>query len=116
MSGDWADAKGHLARGTPRGEGWLAELLAENDPRLLIIQLHPDFLSPGIREAVRAAGKRTSLNAWTLAPETERASCAAVFARGIDIAVTNAPESCASQRDQTVASPDAAVPSRSPAP
>ena len=98
----------------PRGDSWLAELLAAKDPRLLIIQLHPDFLSSRILQTVRNAGKRTSINAWTLAPETKLASCSAVFARGIDIAVTNAPESCASQRDELIASPSAAAPSPAP--
>ena len=98
----------------PGGESWLAELLAQNDPRLLIIQLHPDFLSSRIRQAIREAGKRTSINAWTLAPETDVASCSAVYARGIDIAVTNAPESCAAQRDQAIVSPSAAAPSPAP--
>jgi glycerophosphoryl diester phosphodiesterase len=98
----------------PRGEQWLAELLAKRDPRLLLIQLHPDFLSERVREAVRAAGKRTSINAWTLAPETAAASCTDVFARGIDVAVTNAPKSCAGQRDQAIASSSAAAPSRAP--
>jgi len=53
----------------PRGERWLAELLARKDPRLVVIQLHPDFLSSQILRTVREAGKRTSINAWTLAPD-----------------------------------------------
>ena len=98
------------------GERWLAALLAKNDPRLLIIQLHPDFYSRKILQAVRDGGKRTSMNAWTLAPETDAASCDATYARGIDIAVTNAPASCASQRDRMFAAPSAAAAPPSPAP
>jgi len=96
------------------GERWLKALLAKNDPRLLIIQLHPDFYSRRILQAVRDGGKRTSMNAWTLAPETDGASCDAAYARGIDIAVTNAPESCASQRDRMFATPSAPAPSPAP--
>ena len=99
----------------PSGESWLAELLARHDPRLLIIQLHPDFLSTAILQKVHDAGKRASINAWTLVPETNAASCSAAFARGIDVAVTNAPESCVRQRDQAFAAPSAAE-ARSPAP
>jgi glycerophosphoryl diester phosphodiesterase len=84
----------------PRGERLLAELLGRHDPNLLIIQLHPDFLSPEILRAIGEAGKLASINAWLLAPESDAATCDVVFAHGIDIAVTNAPESCAQQRDQ----------------
>jgi glycerophosphoryl diester phosphodiesterase len=83
----------------PRGEEWLAELLAANDSRLLSIQLHPDFLSDDLVRRVHAAGKVASLNAFQLAPETEGATCTHVFELGVDIAVTNAPEACAKQRD-----------------
>lgn len=83
----------------PNGRRWLADLLARRDPNLRIIQLHADFLSDEVLHAVRDAGKLASLNAWQLAPETEGARCDAVFARGIDIAVSDLPESCVRQRD-----------------
>jgi glycerophosphoryl diester phosphodiesterase len=83
----------------PDGKRWLAELLATRDPHLVSIQLHLDLLSDELVDEVRAAGKLASLNAWRLAPETDDASCAAVFAHGIDIAVTDAPESCVRQRE-----------------
>jgi len=106
----------------PKGQLWLAELLAKHDPNLLIIQLHPDFLSSEIQSAIRDAGKLSSINAWRLAPEAEAANCTAVFARGIDISVTNAAESCTKQRDEVRAaqagrreSPGVTRGSRSPA-
>jgi glycerophosphoryl diester phosphodiesterase len=84
----------------PRGEAWLGELLAAHDPRLLSIQLHPDFLSDDLVRRVHAAGKVASLNAFQLEPETDGATCARVFELGVDVAVTNAPETCAMQRDE----------------
>ena len=97
-----------------KGERFLAALLAKKDPRLLIIQLHPDFYSRRILQAVRDGGKRTSMNTWMLVPETEGASCDAAYARGIDIAVTNAPQSCVTQRDRMFAAPSAPAPSPAP--
>jgi len=88
---------------SPRGaraEHWLAELLAKEDSRLLLIQLHPDFLSSDLLQRIHASGKVTSLNAWQLTPEENGATCARVFELGIDVAVTNAPEPCVKQRDE----------------
>jgi hypothetical protein len=88
----------------PNGERLLAELLASNDPHLVLIQLHPDFLSSRILGSIHASEKLASLNAWLLAPEETGASCARVFELGIDVAVTNAAGSCAKQRDEARAS------------
>jgi hypothetical protein len=88
----------------PEGKRWLAELLAKRDSHLLLIQLHPDFLSPEILEAIHQSDKLASLNAWLLAPETNGASCSKVFELGIDVAVTNAADLCAKQRDEARAS------------
>jgi hypothetical protein len=88
----------------PRGDHWLAELLAKRDPRLVLIQLHPDFLSSQILGAIREQEKLTSLNAWLLASEANGSSCTRVFELGIDVAVTNATELCAKQRDEARAS------------
>jgi glycerophosphoryl diester phosphodiesterase len=84
----------------PRGEEWLQELLAARDPRLLLIALHPDFLSDELVRRVHAAGKVASLNAFQLEPETNGATCARVFELGVDVAVTNDPATCLKQRDE----------------
>jgi hypothetical protein len=92
----------------PRGKRarqWLTDLLAERDPGLVIVQLHPDFLSPEILREIRAGGKLASLNAWLLEPEVAGASCSRVFALGVDVAVTNAPAGCVQQRDEARVSP-----------
>jgi glycerophosphoryl diester phosphodiesterase len=106
------DARAALEAGPRgvRGEQLLAELLAKRDPHLLIIALHPDFLSKEIVSAVRASGKLTSLNAWQLAPEENGATCAHLFELGIDIAVTNAPAQCVRQRDEARASASQSTP------
>lgn len=82
----------------PRREEWLAELLAAHDPRLVSIQLHPDFLSDDLLRRVHGAGKVASLNSFQLERETDGATCARPFELGIDIAVSNAPEGCLKQR------------------
>jgi glycerophosphoryl diester phosphodiesterase len=87
---------------SPRGPDamrWLDELLAANDPRLMIIQLHPELLSSEVLGALRERGKLASIDSWRLAPESAQASCTLAFSHGIDIAVTDAPESCVRQRD-----------------
>src|SRR5262245_10283022 len=82
------------------GEEQLASLLAKQDPNLILIQLHPDFATDAILHAVRGAGKLTSLNAWQFTHETKGATCAAAYARGVDVAVTNAIDGCTKQRDE----------------
>jgi hypothetical protein len=94
----------------PHGEQWLAELLAKRDPHLVLIQLHPDFLSSEILRSIHASDKLASLNAWLLASEKSGASCAKVFDLGIDVAVTNAADLCAAQRDEARASPRRSTP------
>lgn len=84
----------------PRAERFLAELLAKRDPRLVLIQLHPDVLSDQILTAIHESEKLTSMNAWQLASEANGEACARVFALGIDVAVTNAAELCAKKRDE----------------
>ena len=101
---------------TPRGrhaDEQLADLLAAHDPRLLIIQLHPELLTPRNLMLIRQSGKLSSMDAWRLGTEYERpfwpfgrtAACAAVFAAGIDIAISNDPLSCAEQRDELALTP-----------
>jgi len=83
----------------PRGERWLRALLATPDSLLILIQLHPELMTPEVWPVVRASGKMTSLNAWLLDSEQVTATCSAVYALGIDVAVTNSPALCAKQRD-----------------
>jgi len=99
---------------SPRGrdaEAQLAELLAARDPRLLIIQLHPELVTPRNLRRIRQSGKLSSMDAWYLGAEYERpfagrtTACAAVFAAGIDIAVSNDPRACAEQRDRLALAP-----------
>lgn len=88
-------------------ESKLAELLALDDPRLLIIQLHPPLLSSDNLRRIRESGRLTSIDAWRLGSERRwsfwplrrTAACSEVFARGVDIAVTNSPQPCVQQRD-----------------
>lgn len=78
----------------------LAWALALDDPRLIIIEMDRDFVSPDrIREA-HAGGKLVSENSFRYQYTEERfsASCDEVFSQGIDIAVTNNPASCSQQR------------------
>ena len=96
---------------TPRGrhaDTQLADLLAARDARLLIIQLHPELATPRNLMLIRQSGKLSSMDAWRFGTEYARpfwpfsrtAACAAVFAAGIDIAISNDPLSCAEQRDE----------------
>jgi glycerophosphoryl diester phosphodiesterase len=87
-----------------RGMHWLGKLLEQRDPRLVLIQLHPDFVSPEILRQVHVSGKLASMDAWQLEPEENGATCARLFELGVDVAVTNAPELCAKQRDEARAS------------
>jgi len=88
------------------GERQLDRLLAMNDPRVAIIQLHPDMLTDANLAKIHASGKLASIDAWYVARERELplwpfppSACAQVFRRGIDIAVTDVPRACAEQRD-----------------
>jgi len=92
----------------PHADQQLADLLAANDPRLLIIQLHPELLTPRNLMMIRQSGKLSSMDAWRLGTEYQRpiwpfgrrAACSEVFEAGIDIAISNAARSCAEQRDR----------------
>jgi glycerophosphoryl diester phosphodiesterase len=76
-------------------------VLALNDPRLNIIEMDRDFISPDrIREA-HGVGKLVSENSFRYQYTEERfsASCGEVFSQGVDIAVTNNPVNCTKQRN-----------------
>lgn len=89
------------------GERKLSELLALDDPRLVIIQLHPKLLSDDNLRRIRESGRLASIDAWRLGSERRwsfwplrrTAACDEVFARGVSLAITNSPRPCAKQRD-----------------
>jgi glycerophosphoryl diester phosphodiesterase len=92
----------------PQGPGaqeQLERLLALADPRLVVIELHPEIRTPENLAAIHAAGKLASENAWHFGGEWtrwpfRRARCAPVFEAGIDIAISKVPEDCVRQRDR----------------
>ncbi len=91
----------------PRGPGaqqLLDRLLALGDENLLVIELHPEIRTAANIEAIHEAGKLASENAWHFGAERtwyrKQAMCSRVFARGIDIAITDLPASCVRQRDR----------------
>jgi glycerophosphoryl diester phosphodiesterase len=105
---------------TPAGddsEGKLSELLALDDPRLVIIQLHPKLLSDDNLRKIRESGRLASIDAWRLASERRwsfwpwrrTAACDEVFARGVGIAISNSPRPCAKQRDALRTDAEAAL-------
>ena len=89
------------------GDGGVRRIVEIPDPRIAVIGLRPDMLTAENAALIRAAGKRSSINAWTLVEERvepdgdlpRTAACDEAFRRGVDIAVTNDPEDCARQRD-----------------
>jgi len=89
-------------------ELYLDQLLAQNDPRLMIIQLHADTLNPLNLDMLRGLGKLTSMDAWRAGSERgwsfssmfRSAACEDVWSHGVDIAITNDPGDCRKQRDQ----------------
>ncbi|HXX48909.1 MAG TPA: glycerophosphodiester phosphodiesterase family protein [Myxococcota bacterium] len=89
------------------GDTGVQRLLELKDPRIAIVGLRPDTLTGENLARIRAAGKRSSINAWMLADERvepagdlpRTAACEQAFRRGVDIAVTNDPQDCARQRD-----------------
>src|SRR5258706_7177583 len=84
----------------------LDHLLAIRDPRLVSLQLHPDLATRPNLEAIRRSGKVASADAFRFGIERrvriwpfERvAFCTDLYQLGINIAVTNVPESCVEQR------------------
>ncbi len=90
----------------PRTAADLAWALALHDRNLLIIELHPNLRTRANIDRIHRAGMLASENAWHfghsfLNPrEFLWADCAPVFAEGIDIAVSENPQSCLRQRDR----------------
>lgn len=77
----------------PANDADLAWAIARNDPHLVVIELGPAMSRPEVIRRVHAAGKLASENAWphSRLQELWGQECDAVFAAGIDIAVTNRP-------------------------
>jgi hypothetical protein len=96
----------------PAAIAMLDELLAADDDRLLVIELHPKLLDRDgdLIDRIRRLGKLTSIDAWYLGGERTRgiwpvgrkAACTAAFERGITIVVTKVPEECVRQRETFV--------------
>lgn len=77
----------------PANDADLEWAVARNDPNLVVIELGPAMSRPEVIRRVHAAGKLASENAWhhSRLQELWGNECDAVFAAGIDIAVTNRP-------------------------
>lgn len=93
----------------PRGRDaqlTLDRMLAIRDPRLVSLQLDPDLATQPNLEAIQLSGKVASADAFrfgterrfSIWPLQRIAFCARLYRLGINIAVTNVPESCAEQR------------------
>jgi len=93
----------------PRGRNGqltLDRLLAIRDPRLVSVQVHPDLATNPNLEAIRRSGKVAAADAfrfgteprYSIWPFQRIAFCARLYRLGINIAVTNVPDSCAEQR------------------
>lgn len=78
----------------------LGQAIALHDPHLIILELDQDFVTPKRLARIHAAHMLVSENTFRYQFTEERfvASCDRVFGLGIDIAVTNNPSSCATQR------------------
>ena len=81
-------------------EGDLDWALSLHDPALVVLEMNPGFATPEHIRRIHAAGKLVSVNSWRYQMLEERldASCDSVFARNIDIAVTDNPAKCSVQR------------------
>jgi glycerophosphoryl diester phosphodiesterase len=77
----------------PVNDADLEWAVGRNDPCLVVIELGPSMSRPEVIRRVHAAGKLASENAWPHSrfQELWGQECEAVFAAGIDIAVTNRP-------------------------
>jgi glycerophosphoryl diester phosphodiesterase len=71
-----------------------------HDPHLVILEMDRDFITPQRVARIHAAGMLVSENSFRYQFTDERfvASCDHVFSLGADIAVTNNPASCVTQR------------------
>lgn len=76
-------------------------VIARHDPKLAVVEMNATFATAARITRLHQAGKLISVNSWRYQVLEERltASCDQAFRRGIDIAVTNNPASCSTQRD-----------------
>jgi glycerophosphoryl diester phosphodiesterase len=84
----------------------LDSLLARGDPRLISVQIHPDIATSANLAAIARSGKLISADAFRFGTEHRwgiwpfrTAFCSGVYQLGVNIAVSNVPESCAAQRE-----------------
>jgi glycerophosphoryl diester phosphodiesterase len=109
----------------PRGrkaQAMLDHLLAVPDSRLISVQLHPDLATSDNLVAIRRSGKLMAADGfrfgterrWAIWPFRRVAFCSELYDLGINIAVTNVPESCVEQRDAARASFERALAANRP--
>jgi glycerophosphoryl diester phosphodiesterase len=93
----------------PDAQLTLDQLLAIRDPRLISLQLHPALATSANIEAIRRSGKLSAADGfrfgteyrWGIWPLRRVAFCTKLYQLGINIAVTNVPDSCVRQRDKS---------------
>lgn len=85
----------------PKNNEELDRVLATNDPRLSVVELHANIRTKENIDRIHAAGKYVSENSWhfTTLHELGGAACTQAFMFDIDIAVTNRPKECVRQRN-----------------
>lgn len=83
----------------------LDSLLARGDPRLISVQIHPDIATTANLAAIARSGKLISADAFRFGTEFRwglwpfrTAFCSGVYQLGVNIAISNVPDSCAAQR------------------
>jgi hypothetical protein len=76
--------------------------MALHDAHILFIELTRNAATPENAAYVRENGKLSTKDAFDLDPLNElfNAECTKVFARGIDIAISNRPSSCVRQKEK----------------
>jgi glycerophosphoryl diester phosphodiesterase len=88
----------------PQAQQQLDGYLALKDQNLVIVELEPGIRTPQNIRAIHDAGKISSEDAWHFGREQSwwhrRARCDEVFRLGIDIAITNMPETCVGERQE----------------
>jgi len=94
-----------LAPVGPNDQAYLERALALNDPRIVIIELHPNVLTKANIAAINAAGKATGEDVADFAKEQNwlgrwSAQCTLLFKAGVQIAGTDVPAECKQQRDR----------------
>jgi glycerophosphoryl diester phosphodiesterase family protein len=89
------------------GQSTLDHLLALPDPRLISVQLHPGLATTANIDAIHRSSRLAAADGfrfgterrWAVWPFQRLAFCTDLYRLGVDIAVTNVPDSCVEQRD-----------------